>query len=448
MPSIAVLVSNDLNGDSRVQKLIGTFVSSEMQTYALVRRTKRDSISITGAEVRRISFEQSQLDRLGPSLNMDRSYRLRSFALRVKRNLHVMKQEDGMSYKLFIKYVIHYLRQAVGFLHGFKDNSIQKLNDSPAVDRLRNIEFGYVRELNTIHPDIIYANDYDTLGAAVLYAETQDVRPVIIYDSHEYIAGVKRGNGDEIAVATAYQGKFIEKIDGLISVSSEVIEKLIDDYGLKVDSQVVLNAPELKQLENCHRGTLRAEAGVSDEPLHVYVGAIAPQRGVETAIEALKFLPTHHLAVVCLPDHPYVQVLKSFAFEHGVVARVHFVDYVPANYVSRYISDATSGLIPILHFPNHEMQLITKYFEYMHAGIPIVTSDVREMSHYTKIHRIGEVFLAEDVADCARALRQVVEHNASYRENLTEDLLKLNSWDNQAAQLVAFIDELRVNKNG
>ena len=61
-------------------------------------------------------------------------------------------------------------------------------------------------------------------------------------------------------------------------------------------------------------------------------------------------------------------------------------------------------MIPIQHWPNHEIALITKFFEYSHARLPLVVSDVRTMAETVRETGQGEVFEAEDVADFVRAV--------------------------------------------
>ena len=65
-------------------------------------------------------------------------------------------------------------------------------------------------------------------------------------------------------------------------------------------------------------------------------------------------------------------------------------------------------MIPIHHWPNHEIALITKFFEYSHARLPLVVSDVRTMAATVRSTGQGEVFRAEDVDDFVRALSAVL----------------------------------------
>ena len=146
---------------------------------------------------------------------------------------------------------------------------------------------------------------------------------------------------------------------------------------------------------------LRALCGIGPEtPLLVYSGSAAPQRGLATVAEALPLLPGVHLALVV--DDP-----DGAAPARALTAtdRVHAVPYVPHEQVPAFLAAADAGVIPIHHWPNHEIALITKFFEYSHARLPIVVSDVRTMAETVRATGQGEVFRAQDPADLARAVR-------------------------------------------
>ena len=175
-----------------------------------------------------------------------------------------------------------------------------------------------------------------------------------------------------------------------------------------------------------------------------YSGGMSPRRGVATAIEALVRLPETHLALIARTDDPDIPALIQLADRLDVSARLHVVPYVPVDQVVSYISSATLGLIPILHLPNHELSLITKYFEYLHACLPIVTSDVREMAAETRRLGVGEVFAAGDDADLAAAVTRVLADPARYRAVYAgpADPRPASSWAGQAARLDALYRSL------
>ncbi len=248
----------------------------------------------------------------------------------------------------------------------------------------------------------------------------------------------------------AHEREYAPYADAVITVSDALADLLVTEHGLKARPTVVMNAPEVR-----HGGSIgsapsiRAVCGLDPEiPLLVYSGAAAPQRGLGTVIEALALLPEVHLAlVVATPSSAYVVGLRKRATELGVDTRVHLVGYVPVDEIVPFLSSADVGLIPILHYPNHEIALITKFLEYSHARLPIVVSDVRTMAETVRRTGQGEVFEAENVADFARSVRSVLADPDRYRRAYhTPGLLEEWTWENSAKVLDSVYERLRADQ--
>jgi len=108
------------------------------------------------------------------------------------------------------------------------------------------------------------------------------------------------------------------------------------------------------------------------------------------------------------------------------------------------LSGADAGVIPILHFPNHEIALITKFLEYSHARLPIVVSDVKTMAETVERTGQGEVFEAENLGDFVRAVKAVLAAPEHYRQAYdAPSLLEEWTWENSATVLDAVFDRLR-----
>ncbi|MDQ1536409.1 MAG: hypothetical protein QOE58_802, partial [Actinomycetota bacterium] len=182
--------------------------------------------------------------------------------------------------------------------------------------------------------------------------------------------------------------------------------------------------------------SLRETVGLADEvPLLVYSGGVTPARGVKTIIEELPSLPGVHLAIVAVPAiiTGFVQGLLDEAAELGVDDRVHIAPPVGSEHVVGYLSSATIGVHPMVHFPSHDMALPNKLFEYLHARIPVVVSDCRVMADFVLSHGHGEVFVAEDADDLARQVRKVLADLPRYHAALNKDpeLFNQLSWATQ-----------------
>ncbi|ABP54531.1 glycosyltransferase family 4 protein [Salinispora tropica] len=278
--------------------------------------------------------------------------------------------------------------------------------------------------VDAVAPDLIHAHDFRMLGVAARAVERAEAvgRQVrLVWDAHEWLAGARprRDNVRWLPAHLAYLREYVPRVDGVVTVSAALADLLRSEYRLAEEPTVLLNAPAVADPPPPDVPDLRARCGVGPEtPLLVYSGALAEQRGVGTVIEALPRLPDVHLALVVGDvSAPYLRQLLDVAARLGVADRVHPQPYVPHQQVSAFLSAADVGLIPLHHWPNHEIALITKFFEYAHARLPIVVSDVQTMADTVRATGQGEVFRARDVGDLVRAVQAVLAEPQRYRRS-------------------------------
>jgi len=314
--------------------------------------------------------------------------------------------------------------------------------------QLRELNRAYRDQIEAFAPDLIHAHEVFTLGIAVRAKEraARAGRQVsVVYDAHELVAGVRSPIPQWRSGFLSHEQEYIGRADAVVTVSELIARRLQAAYDLPVLPTVVTNAPFLRPPVGGagDAPALRAVVGLADDvPLLVYSGAVAPQRGLPTVVQALRALPGVHLAVVCAtPEAPPPEVVAA-ARESGVTDRVHFAGYVAPNLVPAFLASATVGMIPILHYPNHELALITKYYEYMHARLPIVVSDVEAMAEHTRQLGNGEVFVAGDPASCAEAVRRALDNRERYVAAYTDALLERESWEGQTGTLLGVYERL------
>ena len=148
--------------------------------------------------------------------------------------------------------------------------------------------------------------------------------------------------------------------------------------------------------------------------------------------------------VVSAPKSAYVTSHRERATALSASERLHVLPYVPVDHIVSFLSEADAGVIPILHFPNHEIALITKFLEYSHARLPIVVSDVKTMAETVERTGQGEVFEAENLGDFVRAVKAVLAAPEHYRQAYdAPSLLEEWTWENSATVLDAVFDRLR-----
>jgi glycosyltransferase involved in cell wall biosynthesis len=431
---VVMLVDNDVHSDSRVQKsarsvaeagwdvtLLGLTKDETPQTWqvgpAVVRLLPMPVPLITRSALRRgVSFWYGRLRRSRPG-----------------------RIVTGVLDRTYTRY----------WLAREGDAAWRRLEPG-----LWDFELTYGPVIDELKPDIIHAHDFRMIGVgarAVLRArgEGRDVK--FIWDAHEYLPGITpwRDNVRWHKAHLAYEREYVPYADAVITVSDTLAHMLQRQHKLEELPAVVLNAPAVTHTPTDGEpvADLRAICGVGPAvSLLVYSGTAPSQRGVDLMIEALPHLDGAHVALVVSQrtlELPSIQSVLARAGDLGMSDRVHTVPYVPYWQVSSFLSAADIGVIPIHHWLNHEIALIQKFFEYSHARLPVVVSDLRTMAETVRATGQGEVFRAGDLDDYIRAVRAVLGDPQKYRAAYDKPgLLDGWTWESQVPVLEAVYDKL------
>ncbi|MDM4718293.1 glycosyltransferase family 4 protein [Micromonospora sp. WMMA1363] len=314
---------------------------------------------------------------------------------------------------------------------------------------LWDYELAYGPVIDELRPDLIHANDYKMLGVgarATIRARAAGRDVNLVWDAHEFLPGLNPAlaKGSWLRAQCAHEREYAPFADAVVTVSEALAELLRQQHSLSERPAVVMNAPSVSGADDADSREfldLRTRCGIgADTPLLAYSGGIAPVRGVDVMVDGLPQLPGVHIALVSLPpgrpSTPFIDKLLARAAELGVAGRVHVLPYVAHNQVARFLSAADAAVSPLHHLPNHEIALSNKFFEYSHARLPIVVSDVKTMAEMVRTTGQGEVFRAKDVDDYVRAVRAVLADPARYRAAYDRpSLLEEWTWETQAKVL-------------
>ncbi|MBO3733951.1 glycosyltransferase family 4 protein [Glycomyces niveus] len=312
---------------------------------------------------------------------------------------------------------------------------------------LWDLELAFGPVVDALEPDLIHANDFQMLGVgarakARAAAAGRDVK--LVWDAHEFLPGMKPWKDHPWwhAAQVAHEREFAPFADAVVTVSEPLADLLVAEHGLAERPAVVMNTPDIPPQGDWSDADevpdLRELCGIGKTvPLMIYSGVPLVQRGIHIMVEALPRLPEAHAALVLSKHHwAYVRSLMARAAELGVADRVHLLDHVPHHQVVRFVAAADIGVSPNHHHQNHEISLNTKFFDYSHARLPLVVSDVKTIAAEVRRTGQGEVFRAEDTADFVRAVEKVLEDPESYRRAYAEKVpLEEWTWAAQARVL-------------
>lgn len=300
-------------------------------------------------------------------------------------------------------------------------------------------ELAYGPVVDRLRPDLIHANDHRMLAvaaraAARAAADGRDVK--VVWDAHELLEGLETAPTTPrswMPAQVALERQHARYADAVVTVSDKLAEILQESHHLPELPTVVRNAPVTATVREPETGLREAVGLDADTPVLVYSGSLSRERSVDTIVRALPQAPgIHFVMVVGSPDHPLVVEVLDLARELGVADRVHTAPYVPVESIVPYLAGADVGVHPILHGPNTEIALPTKFYEYSQARLPVVVSDVKVMAETVRSTGMGEVFVAGDPDDLARALNAVFAAPATYREAMDAELLAAWTWERQA----------------
>jgi glycosyltransferase involved in cell wall biosynthesis len=419
---VVMLVDNAVDGDSRVQKVARSAAEVGWDVVLLGRSPTAEPRSwrIGGAEVRLLP--------MGGAPGGGRLAVRRRLARLPRPVVRLLRTPVDLA-------LIWFWRAVLG------DRAWRRLE--PA---LWDFETAYGPVIDELAADLIHAHDFRMIGVgarAAMRGRAGGRRVKLVWDAHEYLPGIspRRNHARWLPAHEAYVREYAPYADAIVTVSAELAELLRREHHLAKSPVVVLNAPDVSTTDAGTREAdgatdgLRARCGVGPGvPLLVYSGAAAPPRGLAVMVRALPALDGVHVALMInQPDGEYAEELAGLARMLGVADRLHLLGYVPHRLVVRHLAEADAGVIPILHYLNHEIALITKFFEYSHARLPIIVSDVRTMADAVRRTGQGEVFRADDVADYVRAVRAVLDDPRRYRAAYDRTgLLEGWTWQRQA----------------
>ncbi len=179
----------------------------------------------------------------------------------------------------------------------------------------------------------------------------------------------------------------IKEVERIVTVSDfigEGIEKLYPEAGekwLTIYSGVDLDrfAPVWTGTARQVRARLRAEHGLGDGPVILFVGRLSPKKGADILVRAMNEVARHHpnatLVLVGSKWYGEDQISDYVAYVRALADRaplkVHTTGYVPADEVHHWF--AAGDLFVCAS--QWEEPLARVHYEAMAAGLPIITTN-------------------------------------------------------------------------
>jgi glycosyltransferase involved in cell wall biosynthesis len=234
--------------------------------------------------------------------------------------------------------------------------------------------------------DFIHCNDAITLHLG-LAAKFLKPKVKLIYDSHEL--GSKRV-GSKLSNLYFF---LIEKIslrfvDKTINVSPSIAQWYEDKYKIP-RPLIVLNCPP-KANAFYKKNIFREKFGISEtSKIFLYQGGFSKGRGIPHILEAFKKLDKNKYSVVFMGYGPMDLEIQNASKTYS---NIFFHKAVSQNELMDYTSSADWGLVLIENYClSYNYCLPNKLFECIQAEIPIIASNLLELSNLVSTWKLGVV---------------------------------------------------------
>lgn len=260
-------------------------------------------------------------------------------------------------------------------------------------------------EMRRARPDVIHANDLDTLPVAYLYGRWAGVP--VVYDAREFYPGMVRDNVGPVLTGwlEALDRWLAPRVCAIVTVG----DRLADHFramGGRV--WIVRNSqplPDRAALEIRGRA-IRARLGVPEQHLLVvYVGVLTEDRLLAPLLEAVPRMDKVHLVIG--GEGPQAALVQQAARE---CRRIHAVGWVPVDDVTAWVAAGDVVYYGLdRRNPNSHYFMPTLAFHTLAAGRPLLTTPVGEIAEMVQREGIGLVMDQANAAAAGQALAHLQE---------------------------------------
>jgi glycosyltransferase involved in cell wall biosynthesis len=298
--------------------------------------------------------------------------------------------------------------------------------------------------------DIYHAHDLTALPACYIVAKLRR-KPLIFetYELHfpapETSIAFWRPLGGLLMRLLAV---ILPRCQGVIAASPLYAQEFRKLYHL---SEVIpiRNIPEYRAVEKSDR--LRQYLGLSPETrIALYQGYIQRDRGLDRLVRAASFLEPGIVVIMMGKGMGTTQTeLEALIASEGVADRVKIIPPVPYEELLDWTASADIGLtiFPLDYSLSIQMTQPNKLFEYLMAGLPVLSSQLGAIEEIIRTYDVGRIVTpVEPEAIGAAVNAMLADDTALHRmsHNALEATKNDLNWEKERLQLIRLYEDIVV----
>jgi len=301
--------------------------------------------------------------------------------------------------------------------------------------------------------DIYHAHDVSALPACYIAARLHH-KP-IIYDAHEMplferpLSEMGRSRRWMHRLLGVLLAHIVPRCAGIITVSPPIVEEIRRRYRVP-EVTLIRSVPEYRAIAKSDR--LRQYLGLKPEVrIALYQGYLQPNRGLDKLVRAATFLEQNIVIVMMGKNLRTTQAqLEALITSEGVADRVKILPPVLYAELLDWTASADIGLN--VASPDYSLNvryfLPNKLFEYLMAGLPVLTSPLEAMVDVIKTYDVGRVLSSLAPADIGEAINRMLADPAGLackRSNALEAARNEFYWEKESLRLIHLYQDILQN---
>jgi glycosyltransferase involved in cell wall biosynthesis len=275
--------------------------------------------------------------------------------------------------------------------------------------------------------DLFCAIDLDTIMPVYFAGKLKN--KALVYDAHEYFSQQKEiiTRPNIYKIWRFIENTFVPKFQNGYTVCNSISKAFKELY--KIKYEVIMNATSVK--------TSSIKSPKKDK-LILYQGAVNEARGLEYLIPTMKNIDG---ILHIYGDGNFMEQLKTIIQNHCLEKKVIIKGKVSPEELHEITAQYYIGLNLVENIGlNQYYSLANKFFDYMHAGIPQVSSNFPEYNRINDEFEIAVLIDNLDQNEIFNAINALLKDEVKYStlvQNCAKAKLVYN-WENESKKLIQF----------
>ncbi len=209
------------------------------------------------------------------------------------------------------------------------------------------------------------------------------------------------------AITQGLERRCVRDVDHIVVVVEESADRIAALGVPRSKMSIVSNTPPLDRLD-CASENHRSPQARTEV---VYMGNLEVVRGLLESIDAIAQLKAKGKRIrlrIIGRGRDEILIRERCAF-HGLGPEdIEFLGYIDSHTEAlRIVSDSDIGLMPHRKNDSWDTTIPNKLFDYMAAGLPVISSNAAPCARILHETNAGRIFLSSDAEDMAAAIQEV-----------------------------------------